>query len=389
MTSGSEPLEDGATTGPAYRIGTAGLERLFDLVRREYDEVFGPRLVDGAITLERLERFDELPVGYRDRQAPGSYAVEASGDPTLFHYAVGPHSVKKLLHPSSRRLWHAQKTAEGWELSNEAAPTQSRALFGIRSCDVESIDVLDGVFTGSDHTEPHYRAAREQLLLITASCPQPSGVCFCTSMGHGPKPRRYDINLTEIFDGTSHYFFVESASERGRELLDILAGAIADADSDDMRLADAADAGAAASTVETACRRIGKTLDTDGLAADIGAERESPHWEDVAERCLACGNCTMVCPTCFCTTTYDVTDLAGSASEHWQTWDSCFNTDFSYLHGGAIRQSVSSRYRQWLSHKLSTWFDQFGRSGCVGCGRCIAWCPVQIDIVEEAKKLRG
>jgi sulfhydrogenase subunit beta (sulfur reductase) len=110
---------------------------------------------------------------------------------------------------------------------------------------------------------------------------------------------------------------------------------------------------------------------------------EHPRWDDVAQRCLSCTNCTMVCPTCFCTTVEDVTDLADEQTERIRKWDSCFTLDFSYVSGGSIRTSPKSRYRQWMTHKLSTWFDQFGTSGCVGCGRCITWCPVGIDITEE------
>jgi ferredoxin len=97
----------------------------------------------------------------------------------------------------------------------------------------------------------------------------------------------------------------------------------------------------------------------------------------------------MVCPTCFCTTPEDITDVTGEHAERWERWASCFELDFSYLHGGSVRQSGVGRYRHWITHKLSTWYDQFGHSGCVGCGRCIAWCPVGIDITEEAARLAG
>lgn len=379
----NDPIESARGSehdSPACRIGIDGLQRLFELVQQRYDDVYGPMLKDGAIALERLSRFDELPVGCRDEQKAGSYRVERTGDPTLFHYAVGPHAVKRLLHPASRRLWRAQKTDSGWEVSAEDGRPRPMALFGIRSCDVESIRVLDGVFTGGDYIEPHYHLAREQLLLITASCPVPSAVCFCTSMGHGPQPRNYDINLTEIHSETEHYFVVHSGSPRGDELLAAMP--------EPARHAAASELRAAQDCLAEARRRIEKRLDTKNLAEDIAARLDSPSWQEVGERCLACGNCTMVCPTCFCTTTWDMTDLDGMASEHWQRWDSCFNADFSYIHGVTIRGSVGSRYRQWLSHKLSSWHEQFGRSGCVGCGRCIAWCPVAIDIVEEVGKLR-
>jgi formate hydrogenlyase subunit 6/NADH:ubiquinone oxidoreductase subunit I len=109
----------------------------------------------------------------------------------------------------------------------------------------------------------------------------------------------------------------------------------------------------------------------------------------VAQRCLACTNCTLVCPTCFCVAVEDTTDLAGDHVERHRRWDSCFTAGHSYVHGGSVHASTASRYRQWMTHKLSTWFDQFGSSGCVGCGRCIAWCPAAIDITEEAAAITG
>ena len=133
---------------------------------------------------------------------------------------------------------------------------------------------------------------------------------------------------------------------------------------------------------------MGRELDTTDIRELLYRNYEHPRWDEVAERCLACGNCTMVCPTCFCTTVEDVTDLAGEHVERHQRWDSCFTIDYSHIHGGAVRGSTRSRYRQWMTHKLATWIDQFGSSGCVGCGRCITWCPVGIDITEEARAIR-
>jgi ferredoxin len=170
---------------------------------------------------------------------------------------------------------------------------------------------------------------------------------------------------------------VRAGTPEGREILAQVPGMIADAPT----------VHKAQSAVAAAADRMGRAMPAVDLRQLLVDSRSSPHWADVAERCLTCGNCTMVCPTCFCTTTQDVTDLSGEHAERWRVWDSCFALDFTYMHGGEVRSSGDSRYRQWISHKLSTWHDQFGTSGCVGCGRCIAWCPAGIDITAEAAAL--
>jgi Fe-S-cluster-containing hydrogenase component 2 len=141
--------------------------------------------------------------------------------------------------------------------------------------------------------------------------------------------------------------------------------------------------------VERTASRMGRSLQTEGIKALLQNNPNHPRWADAAKRCLSCGNCTMVCPTCFCTTVDDHSDLTGASATRVRKWDSCFTLDFSYIHGGAVRQSGSARYRQWMTHKLASWYDQFGTSGCVGCGRCITWCPTGIDITAEAAAMRN
>jgi ferredoxin len=189
------------------------------------------------------------------------------------------------------------------------------------------------------------------------------------------------VALTETIPsaGAPPEYVARAGSERGARLLARLDGRAPGAD--DAAREDAATARAEAS--------MGRTLETDGLRELLARNPLHPRWDDVAARCLACANCTMACPTCFCSTVDDVTDLRGDHAERWRRWDSCFSLDFSYVHGGTVRGSTRARYRHWMTHKLSTWFDQFGTTGCVGCGRCIAWCPVGIDITEEARAIRA
>ncbi len=351
---------------------------LFDRLIASVDEVYGPQVKQGAITLAKMESFSDLPQGYIDKQSAGSYSLQKTSKASFFGYAVGPHSVKNILHPPQRKLWSAQRQEQSFQMTMEDMKPKKLALFGIRSCDVEAIHILDQVFLNNDYVDQHYKALRDGLLLITATCSKPSSLCFCTSMGHGPKAKNFDINISEIIEDHCHVFIAEAGSDRGWALLECV----------NTELASANDARIAEQQVQESIQKIEKTLDTRGLPEFLEANRNHSQWQDVAERCLSCANCTMVCPTCFCTTTFDSTDLEGDHSERWLQWDSCFTSDFSYIHGGTVRASTKSRYRQWLTHKLSSWHQQFGTSGCVGCGRCIAWCPVKIDITEEVKNLR-
>jgi ferredoxin len=218
------------------------------------------------------------------------------------------------------------------------------------------------------------------VFIVAVNCTEPGETCFCASMGTGPQAGPgYDLALTEMVGEGGHSFLVDVGTTAGSDLLANVP----------TRPAGDAAAGRARSAVAEAANRMGRSMPADGLRDLMAGSSTAARWDDVASRCLTCGNCTMACPTCFCTTVEDVTDLSGDHSERWQLWDSCFDVDFSYLHGGPVRSSPRSRYRQWLTHKLGTWHDQFGSSGCVGCGRCIVWCPVGIDLTEEVAALRA
>jgi sulfhydrogenase subunit beta (sulfur reductase) len=307
----------------------------------------------------------------------GTYRLRARDDTAAFGHSAGPQSWKTVLHPPRARLWSADR-ATGEVVTGEPAPTPRYALFGVRPCDVRAVGILDRVLTRGRHADPVYAGRRDGALIIAVECTEPGATCFCSSMGCGPgADSGFDLALTELVDDGGHRFVARVGSEAGRELLADLATHPAD-EATEARAADA---------VADAADHMGRSMPTQGLPQLLAASRESPHWDDVASRCLTCGNCTMVCPTCFCTSTEDVTDLTGDHAERWRRWESCYDLDFSYLHGGSVRTSGQSRYRQWITHKLGTWHDQFGESGCVGCGRCIVWCPPGIDITQEVNAL--
>jgi sulfhydrogenase subunit beta (sulfur reductase) len=341
--------------------------------------VVGPTIREQAIVYDTLESVDDLPVGYTDEQDGGSYRLKKRRDAALFGYNVGPHSWKKFLHPPSIRLWRAERQAGDFKITPEDQQPEKLALFGVRSCELHAIAIQDRVFTRVPYQDPVYTSRREQICVIAVNCGQAGGTCFCVSMQSGPQATAgFDLAITEVLDGTRHFFVVEVGTDLGADILSDVPHRAATGD--ELLLAEAAVANAAA--------QMGRSMDTSNIQDLLYRNLEHPRWEDVASRCLTCGNCTMVCPTCFCTTVEDTTDLGGTQAERWRRWDSCFTMDFSYIAGGSVRRTSKSRYRQWMTHKLASWIDQFGTSGCVGCGRCITWCPVGIDITQEVRAIR-
>ena len=360
-------------------IDESGLERLIDALRRSGYEVIGPTVRDGAIVYDAIQSTRDLPRGWTDIQKPGSYRLERRSDAALFGYNVGPHTWKQFLFPPRERVW--QLTIKGDRFERTDSPPQQRplAFLGLRACELAAITIQDKVFVQRDTRDEGDAKRRESALFIAVNCGQAGGTCFCDSMGTGPRAHDgFDLAMTELMDDGRHAFLVEIGSKRGETLMaDVPSQS---ADDHDHTLVNQAE--------QTARGQMGRSMQAQGLAELIGRNLEHPVWDEVAERCLSCANCTMVCPTCFCHSLEDTSDLSGEIAERWRQWDSCFNVDFSYIHGGRVRASTGSRYRQWMSHKLSTWHDQFGTSGCVGCGRCITWCPVGIDITAEAQAIR-
>jgi ferredoxin len=354
-------------------------QALLDALRQRGYQVMGPTIRDGAIVYDALSSVDDLPRGWTEVQDGGTYRLIRRSDNALFGYVVGPHSWKQFLHPPQLRLWRAQRQAHGFEIVDAPEETPTYAFIGVRACELHAMAIQDKVFLGGEHIDPTYAARREPAFVVAVNCGQAGGTCFCVSMHTGPRASSgFDLVLTEVLEGDQHYFLMHIGSARGADIL----GDIPHHEAQPEHLATAE------RIVARTAAEMGRSLDTTDIKELLYRNLEHPRWDDVASRCLACGNCTMVCPTCFCTTVTDVTDLTGQHAERWRTWDSCFTLDFSYVHGGSVRTSTKARYRHWLTHKLATWIDQFGTSGCVGCGRCITWCPVAIDLTAEVRAIR-
>ncbi|WP_338682263.1 4Fe-4S dicluster domain-containing protein [Streptomyces acidiscabies] len=366
-------------TVPPAVIDEDGLEVLVATLVAQDRTVVGPTVRDGAIVLAELTSAAELPYGQGVELDAGRYRIAPRADRAVFAHSAGPQSWKSWLHPARERLWSADRTPGGDVTFTPADPEPpAYAFLGVRPCDLRAIAIQDRVLTGGRYQDTGYGRRRRRALLIAAECTEPGATCFCVSTGGGPAADPgYDLALTEIVDDDGHRFLARVGSEEGARLLDAVPH----------RRADTVTEATARGAVDAARDRMGRALPAADLRSLLSGNLDAERWDDVAARCLTCGNCTMVCPTCFCVTTEEVTDLTGDHTERWQRWDSCFDLDFSHLHEGPVRASGRSRYRQWLTHKLSTWHDQFDSSGCVGCGRCIAWCPVGIDLTEEVAAL--
>jgi sulfhydrogenase subunit beta (sulfur reductase) len=363
-----------------YFLPHAHLQELICALQQAGFACVGPQVRDGAIVYDRLTHAEQLPWGIRDHQAPGEYRLETLTEKKAFSWANGPQAIKPILFKPSETVWRVERNRDGkLEFNAHIAMEQPVAIIGARACDLAAMTIQDQVFLAKEQPDVGYQQRRESLFVVAVNCTYASTNCFCVSAGTGPNiSHSFDMLMTELDGG----FVIKSGSERGQALLTSL----------NLQQATLRQCHKAVEGVEHAAQMQTKRIPFDNkrelrdvLFANLGHSR----WDDVAARCLSCGNCTSVCPTCFCHSEQDVPSLDGNSSEHQREWDSCFTAGHSELAGKPVREDTRLRYRQWLTHKVGSWFDQFGTSGCVGCGRCMTWCPVGIDITEELAAISG
>lgn len=352
------------------------IKRLFDSLAREYS-VIGPRLKNEVIIMSEIV-FNDIPAGHTDTQRPGYYRINEGGN-SIFSFVNGPDSPKRFFH-SPHSIFHKfQRSKRGTAIAPHEEKEKRYAFFGVRACDMRGLEIHDRVFSGIPYTEYHQR--RKDSFIVALNCTRSGENCFCASMDAGPEVRGgYDIALTELDD----IFTLETGTERGKQIMEHLV----------VRQATATEIEEKEKRVNSCKTSMIKKMKIDDLPGFLYRHFDSPLWHDFAVRCLACGNCTQVCPTCFCSSAFDHIALSDIQKVHEfsgqrvRKWDSCYSGNFARVHGGNFRPSRWARHRHWLNHKLGYWIEQFGITGCVGCGRCITWCPVGIDITEELERLR-
>ncbi len=353
------------------KIKIESLQILFDRLASSF-KVIGPAIQADTILLREIG-FRDIPFHSVDIHGPGFYRISQEKRPQLFSFSIGPDSFKRFLFPPVQELfeWHHDK---GVLKIKDLVDQEPFVLFGLRACDIEALKLYDRIFS----LDPVYKAKRANSFVIAINCLFPNENCFCPSLFTGPGVKGgADAVITEIGDS----LLVEIYSERLLWILkEIPYGKVGESD---IRKRE--------EVIEGCKKSIKRVLDKESLKS-LYQRLESPLWEEISRIDLECGNCTQVCPTCFCNSAYDRVRLSSFEKTsingvRIREWDSCFSRNFARIHGGNFRPSRKARYRHWFMHKLIYMEEQFGMKGCVGCGRCITWCPAGIDLTEILRRL--
>ncbi len=395
-------------TATPFWLDRQDLQRLIEALQVAGHRVVGPQVRDAAVVYDDLPTATALPHGLVDEQDGGWYRLIEQALAGPFDHVAGPHSLKNFLFPPRETIQQWRREEGSWQQVNEQAAPEPLAVIGPRACDLRALAIQDQVFLEGDYVDPFYQARRERLFIVAVNCRRAAATCFCHSMGCGPEVTGgYDLLLTPV----GERFVVEIGSEAGatvaaelapgqppctaadiaaaREVSRELAAAMASRPTTPVRpREEVAPAALPLATDQPRPAPVHRSLNTENIRDLLFDNLEHDRWAEVAERCLACGNCTMVCPTCFCSSVTEVADLSGEATARERHWASCFTAEHGQMHAENARPTTAARYRQWLTHKLAGWIDQFGSSGCTGCGRCITWCPVGIDLTEEVAAIR-
>ncbi|WED24356.1 4Fe-4S dicluster domain-containing protein [Vibrio sp. JC009] len=363
--------------------GKGWLERssfnsLFEVLASQGYKIMGPVVRDGAIVFNAVTSAKALAFSVHDEQKAGSYQLVSDNSCRYFNWHHGPQALKPFLFKPEQLLWVCDSADNDLNFRSGLSEPENIAVIGVRACDLAALALQDKHFLHGEHQDPFYQKQREKMLIIAVNCSDSGEHCFCVSTHSGPEVRfYYDLLIDELADG----FVLKAGSEKGLKILDELK--LQDCTEVQLKLADAQRKTAAISQT--------RSLPAPEELMKLSQILPERYWLEAAETCLSCGNCTLVCPTCFCSKQVVVNRInengEGIQSSHIRVWDSCFSLEHAHIFGKNFRSDTASRYRQWMIHKLVNWQTQYGRHGCVGCGRCIAWCPAGIDFLQQVHLL--
>ncbi|MFB0507807.1 MAG: 4Fe-4S dicluster domain-containing protein [Thermodesulfobacteriota bacterium] len=317
--------------------------RFLDKLLREY-EVFAPVKREDLVVFGRIHSGKEAFLDYMNSKMPP----------------------KEMLFPQLEILFTYTSIDDPSKIETPPSAGKPRLLFGTRPCDARNSLLLDKVFDGEQYKDTYYRDRRAPLVVVGIGCIQPCPTCFCTSVGGGPFSREgLDILLIDIGDD----YVAQVVSDRGKKLLE--RRGLEDAGADKLSLVK--------KVIRDAEASMTSEVKIDGLAEKLAEIYDDPIWGLLTEKCLNCGVCTYLCPTCHC---FDIVDEArDSGGKRIRIWDTCQFPLFTLQASGANpRPTNKERLRQRFMHKFKYFLDNYGQIGCVGCGRCVRECPVNVDI---------
>ena len=286
-------------------------------------------------------------------------------------------SPKDFFFPQTENLVNFKMEGKTIEIIDTREECEDFVVFGVRACDVKSFEILDRVFL-SEPVDTYYKNRRDHGVIVSMACTRPSETCFCTTFGIDAAAPAGDVVCYKTADA----LYLDAKTEKGSALLATLEALTEESDT------------AAVEAQQTETRARMKKLPLADLSADaFGAGKtmeffNAPEWKTLSESCLGCGTCTFVCPTCQC---YDIKDFnTGNGVQRFRCWDSCMYSDFTKMAHGNPRLTQTERFRQRFMHKLVYYpSNNEGLYSCVGCGRCLAKCPINMNIVKVMKALGG
>ncbi|KPK76815.1 MAG: hypothetical protein AMJ79_05320 [Phycisphaerae bacterium SM23_30] len=281
---------------------------------------------------------------------------------------------KKLFFPQAETLF--SYTGSDAAQVSELKPEKPRIIFGMRPCDAKSLSLLDAVFDGPDYKDPYYIVKRKNTTIFTLACRRPRSNCFCDSLGIGPFSKKdTDVFMADLGD---RYVF-EPITPGGADILNKIPG---------LENARPTDAERLKNLRSEAESKVARKVDLDNLPEKLARIFDHPFWDGIHQKCLGCGICTYLCPTCHC---FDIVDeQKDDKGRRIRIWDSCSYPTFTLeASGHNPRATGKERMRQRLMHKFRYFVENYGEIACVGCGRCINHCPVGSDLIREIENINN